>query len=622
MTVIGDTNDPATVLNDADLFFRNGDYLQPSVDEEAEKVKRDFDGPFAAKLLPDYWWYGRLTAALVQVYDLVAPIDARLAGRPDLAGLAGDVLERLGVIARELLLLRDDKRTFPRNPIDPDRPFDPRDEFRGRVMPAWGGHVDYHDWKWNTDVVTAGLFVYAMAAFARRAVRSPALRMRHGGDAIWFITATLDTFDAFGPELHFSDDDPHAYFTMPLTYRHPRAGKALAHNQTFGMMQALAEVALAADSFMYRHSVDATPHRLRVATEDLPLLIAKNVAYFAHHLVHKKFDKDDSSDQDGSPYFLWYREHPGEQVEDTAHAQLSLASLAIILEHRVALNALLARAGRSERIPSPYVFAPMANTFLRKVWQNNSLADKVNGEGDEPASVECAGWLPWAQFDPWVWKRSRDTVFGPPLVLRKDNHAALLRYRKFSAMKYLTEYTGQNWLIVPVARAVGEAPPASIQDQRWLLVLTGVVIADHKGDHSDRWHRQTVSFMPDMAGPDHPSASSGPLLWAISRYSIPKPAGALGANYLVRFSVDAWLPSVSPSAIFNKDRAVDCGFAVEASRPSQFETGTNALTGQPVGNLFAGVDADLAAREMKGWMSRLGYHVTLIGKIVFVEPAL
>ena len=138
-----------------------------------------------------------------------------------------------------------------------------------------------------------------------------------------------------------------------------------------------------------------------------------------------------------------------------------------------------------------------------------------------------------------------------------DNHAALLRYRKFGGMKYLTEFAGQNWLIIPAAAAVGEPPPASIHDQKWLLVLSGVVFADHKGDHSERWNRQTVSFMPDMAGPDDPGSTSGPLNWAIGRHSIPKPAGAPGAQYLIRFSVEAWSPSVSPSAIFNLGLSID-----------------------------------------------------------------
>jgi hypothetical protein len=205
--------------------------------------------------------------------------------------------------------------------------------------------------------------------------------------------------------------------------------------------------------------------------------------------------------------------------------------------------------------------------------------------------------------------------------LREDNHAALLRYRKLSKMKYLTEFAGQNWLITPAAAALGEAPPASIHDQKWMIVLSGVVVADFKGDNSGDWNRETVSFAPDMAGPDDPSARSGPLHWAISKYSIPKPAGSPGAQYLIRFSVESWSPFVSPNAMFNQGQSINSGFAVNAWRPHPFGSGTDALTNRPATNLFAGVNADLAVRDNDAWLFRLGYNITLIGKIVFVVPA-
>src|SRR5215470_17103958 len=80
--------------------------------------------------------------------------------------------------------------------------------------------------------------------------------------------------------------------------------------------------------------------------------------------------------------------------------------------------------------------------------------------------------------------------------IQDTGHAsfALLRYRKFNAMKVLTDFAGQNWLITPAARAVGEPRPASIHDQKWLLVLSGVVLANLKGYYSGEWHHETVLF--------------------------------------------------------------------------------------------------------------------------------
>src|ERR1700748_2484703 len=105
-------------------------------------------------------------------------------------------------------------------------------------------------------------------------------------------------------------------------------------------------------------------------------------------------------------------------------------------------------------------------------------------------------------------------------------------------MKVLTEFAGQNWLITPAALAVGENPPASILDQKCLLVLSGVVIANLEGNSSSQWLHETLSFLPDMAGPHN----SGPLNWAIGRFSIPKPPGQ---NFTIEFSLEEWAPFVS-----------------------------------------------------------------------------
>ena len=70
-------------------------------------------------------------------------------------------------------------------------------------------------------------------------------------------------------------------------------------------------------------------------------------------------------------------------------------------------------------------------------------------------------------------------------------------------MKVLTDFAGQNWLITPAALAVGENPPASIHDQKFLLVLSGVVIANLEGNSSSQWLHETLSFIPDMAGPQN-----------------------------------------------------------------------------------------------------------------------
>jgi hypothetical protein len=178
-------------------------------------------------------------------------------------------------------------------------------------------------------------------------------------------------------------------------------------------------------------------------------------------------------------------------------------------------------------------------------------------------------------------------------------------------MKVLTNFAGQNWLITPSALAVGEQPPANVHDQKFLLTLTGVVIADLKGNSGAQWLHETLSFLPDMAGPQN----SGPLNWAIGRFGIPKP---VGQNFTIAFSLEEWAPFASLSSIFNENQSINSGFAIDVWRPTHFTTGTNAITHQTVGNIFTGIDVDVAVRDTDAWLFRVGYNITLLGKIVFL----
>ena len=178
-------------------------------------------------------------------------------------------------------------------------------------------------------------------------------------------------------------------------------------------------------------------------------------------------------------------------------------------------------------------------------------------------------------------------------------------------MKVLTDFAGQNWLITPAALAVGEHPPASIHDQKFLLVLSGVVIANLEGNCGSQWLQETLSFFPDMAGPQN----SGPLNWAINRFAIPKPPGQ---NFSIGFSLEEWAPFASLSSIFNQDQSINSGFAVDVWRPNHFTTGTDAFTHSTVGSIFTGINVDVAVRDTDAWIYRISYNVTLLGKIVFL----
>ena len=86
------------------------------------------------------------------------------------------------------------------------------------------------------------------------------------------------------------------------------------------------------------------------------------------------------------------------------------------------------------------------------------------------------------------------------------------------------QFAGQNWLITPAALAVGESPPKTILGQKWLLVLSGVVVTNLQGNSNAAWLRETVTFLPGNSLSLGLGPSEGPLKYAISHYSIPTPS--------------------------------------------------------------------------------------------------
>jgi len=100
-----DKNDPEQILKDADTFF--GAWFAPSDDEQVCSINDEFSS---------WLWWGEVASGLVQVYDLVAPLDPEIR--------APRYLERLRRIAGALLDNRDDNKGYPADPS------------RGRVMPA------------------------------------------------------------------------------------------------------------------------------------------------------------------------------------------------------------------------------------------------------------------------------------------------------------------------------------------------------------------------------------------------------------------------------------------------------------------------------------------------------
>ncbi len=176
--------------------------------------------------------------------------------------------------------------------------------------------------------------------------------------------------------------------------------------------------------------------------------------------------------------------------------------------------------------------------------------------------------------------------------------------------------SGQNWLITPAATAVGEPAPTNISKQQWLLILSGVAVANFQGNSTALWKAETVTILPDLAG----STGSGPLNWAIGRYSIPKPPGG---GYNIGFSLDSesWVPFAALSKMIDQNQSINAGYAVELWRPTPFIGGTDAFSGASVANIFAGIDVDLSVRDSDAFIEKVSYNISLLGKIVFFQEA-
>jgi hypothetical protein len=164
----------------------------------------------------------------------------------------------------------------------------------------------------------------------------------------------------------------------------------------------------------------------------------------------------------------------------------------------------------------------------------------------------------------------------------------------------------QNWLITPAALAKGQNPPANIYEQQWLLVLSGIASANLKGNSGAAWLTETITIIPDMAGP--PPTNSGPLNWAISHYSIPKPASSI--SYSTAFALDGWAPSASIGSVFNQDQSINSGFSVNGWRPTPFSSGDDVMTPRKVNKIFSGINADIAVRDSDAWLYNVNYNIT------------
>lgn len=168
----------------------------------------------------------------------------------------------------------------------------------------------------------------------------------------------------------------------------------------------------------------------------------------------------------------------------------------------------------------------------------------------------------------------------------------------------ITQYPVKNWIITPCALAANEQAQ-DVRNQPFLLVLSGVVVVDMRGLYEAQWTTETVVIRPPLWDP---------LSYAIDKWGLPTPS----ANYTLEFDTEQWSAIVTLSSIWNKDVSVNSGYAVDAWRPGPWRQGQDAATNRQLDQLFDGLEVDLAVQDIDAWILRVGYHITLVGRIAYL----
>jgi hypothetical protein len=169
------------------------------------------------------------------------------------------------------------------------------------------------------------------------------------------------------------------------------------------------------------------------------------------------------------------------------------------------------------------------------------------------------------------------------------------------------DFAVQNWTITPVGLA-GKETPSAIGEQRWNIVLTGVVNINLKGTSGESL-RQTVLFKPDVGSA---------MRFAIGRYDIPIPPHSFGGEVAEAvFQVEQYAPYATISSTQNEDFAVNTSYGVDLWRINPSVTSKDAMTNTAIDKIFAGLQVDVAVSDIGGCLSSLSYHINLIGQIRF-----
>jgi hypothetical protein len=111
-----------------------------------------------------------------------------------------------------------------------------------------------------------------------------------------------------------------------------------------------------------------------------------------------------------------------------------------------------------------------------------------------------------------------------------------------------------DWLLTPAPWRVDQ-PPTPDQ-QRWLFVLTGIVLTDFQGQSSDNWREDILELYPDNAITE-------------ALYSVRQRRDGIG----VGFHVEQWAPFATVNATFDAESVCQCRIWRQRSYPNLRDVG-------------------------------------------------
>ncbi len=133
---------------------------------------------------------------------------------------------------------------------------------------------------------------------------------------------------------------------------------------------------------------------------------------------------------------------------------------------------------------------------------------------------------------------------------------------------------------------------------RLLVVSTGVVVVNFRGDSPNNWtfDRLRVGLSPNVLGE------------AQAQGWLPNPP--VNQQWSVQYNQRDIAPLVTLNALYNYDGADNDGKAVDAFNPLPYSQELGALS----------FDAYLAVRDSDAYLYRVGYQLTAIGQLVSYYP--